>query len=317
MIQELISRAAGDDDDAIEELIRIADAEPALLTPHLGALLDADVLWPATLYRTAGPDVVTRLVEMVDSGQRTSDLNRLFLIVAHSEDPLAEAAMRRWETQPPSGTDKLHVKPLIYALQSGWTLNPDGSRRDLCGTAAYTWTLRETPPRPDQPTCPWCTSPLWTAADLDTTEPAVAAALAHTGWTGRLMFRSCCFCACYATIFSQVTPDGASTWWPGNTVPDYLPQSSGPEDPPTRQAVTGAIRSTAHQASAWNEGGSTLGGHPQWIQDAEHPVCPGCAQPMDYVGLIGGADLDEYGEGAYYLHVHQPCGFTAVNYQQS
>lgn len=37
---------------------------------------------------------------------------------------------------------------------------------------------------------------------------------------------------------------------------------------------------------------------------------------MDYVGLIGGADLDEHGEGAYYLHVHQPCGFAAVNYQQ-
>ena len=63
-------------------------------------------------------------------------------------------------------------------------------------------------------------------------------------------------------------------------------------------------------------GGSTLGGRPDWIQDAEHADCPGCGQLMDYVGLIGGADLDDYGEGAYYLHLHQPCGFAAVNYQQ-
>jgi hypothetical protein len=38
---------------------------------------------------------------------------------------------------------------------------------------------------------------------------------------------------------------------------------------------------------------------------------------LDYVGLIGGADLYDIGEGAYYLHLHQPCGFAAVNYQQS
>jgi hypothetical protein len=69
--------------------------------------------------------------------------------------------------------------------------------------------------------------------------------------------------------------------------------------------------------SAWHEGCSTLCGHPDWIQDAEFVDCPGCGQPMDYAGMVVGADLDEYGEGAYYLHVHAPCGFAAVNYQQS
>ena len=28
-------------------------------------------------------------------------------------------------------------------------------------------------------------------------------------------------------------------------------------------------------------------------------------------------DLYDIGDGAYYLHLHQPCGFAAVNYQQS
>ncbi|MER6757349.1 hypothetical protein ABT235_24580 [Micromonospora echinofusca] len=65
-----------------------------------------------------------------------------------------------------------------------------------------------------------------------------------------------------------------------------------------------------------DEGGPTLGGHRDWIQDAGHVDCPACRQPMDHLGPVGGADVD-FGEGAYYLHLHAPCGFAAVNHQQS
>ncbi|MEU8185055.1 hypothetical protein AB0B85_01640 [Micromonospora sp. NPDC049044] len=130
------------------------------------------------------------------------------------------------------------------------------------------------------------------------------------------MIETCHFCACYTTLYSQVTPAGGTAWWTGNIRPDYL-GSAEAEDPPTLVPVADEARQSPYQASAWNQDGSTLGGRPDWIQDAEHADCPGCGQPMDYVGLIGGADLDDYGEGAYYLHLHQPCGFAAVNYQQS
>ncbi|MGR7001652.1 hypothetical protein ACU686_32495 [Yinghuangia aomiensis] len=30
-----------------------------------------------------------------------------------------------------------------------------------------------------------------------------------------------------------------------------------------------------------------------------------------------GADLGEYGEGAWYVFLHAPCGLAAVEYQQS
>lgn len=36
---------------------------------------------------------------------------------------------------------------------------------------------------------------------------------------------------------------------------------------------------------------------------------------MDYLGLVGGSDLHEYGEGAHYLFLHTPCGLAAVVYQ--
>lgn len=317
MVEELIKRVVGGDDDATEQLCGIADADPGRLTPYLGSLLDSDVLWPATLYRAADAALVRRVVERIDDGRTPERLNHLLVILAHTAHPLAESALRRWSTHPPAGADKLHVSPLSYAREGGWTVDPDGSRRDLCGSTAYQWVVRAVPRRADAATCPWCVSPLWTAADLDTTEPAVAAALGHTGWSGRLVIETCHFCSCYTTLYSQVTSTGTTAWWAGNTRPSYLPEPGEPEDPPALAPVLGPARSSPYQASAWHRGGSTLGGRPDWIQDAEHPDCPGCDRPMDYVGLIGGADLDDYGEGAYYLHLHQPCGFAAVNYQQS
>ena len=317
MIEELIRRIADEDDDAAEELTAIAADDPGRLAAHHGLLLELDVLWPPTLYRGASADIVGRVVERVDAGLTPDQLNHLLLVLAHSGHPLAEDALRRWETQPPAGADKLHVGALQYARQGGWTIAPNGTRRDLCGGTAFQWLPREAPADADGPTCPWCASPLWTAADVDTAEPAVAAALAHTGWSGRLMFRTCIFCACYEAVYSEVTPAGTATWWAGNTRPSYAPPGAGPEEPPHLLPGTGPERPSPYQGSAWHEGGSTLGGHPDWIQDAEFVDCPGCGQPMDYAGMVVGADLDEYGEGAYYLHVHAPCGFAAVNYQQS
>ncbi|BCY10125.1 hypothetical protein [Actinoplanes sp. L3-i22] len=307
--EELISRAIADDDDAMEELTEIADSEPERLVPYLGRLLDADVLWPATMYRYAPADVVERIIALVDGDGVTG---ARLLALANSRHQLAFEAMRRWIDQPPAGMDTLHVGMREYAEEGGWTIDPDGSRRDLCGDAAFEWHLREAPEPLFNPACPWCASPLWTAADLDGAEPG----LAHVGWTGRLRFRTCHFCSCYTTLFSEVTPDGGSTWWAGNVRPDYL-GAAQPEEPPTKLPSPGPARGNPFQASAWSAGGSTLGGHPQWIQDAEHPGCPGCGRTMDYVGLLGGADFDEYGEGAYYLHVHSACGFAAVTYQQS
>ncbi|MBB2941102.1 hypothetical protein FB565_000806 [Actinoplanes lutulentus] len=341
MMEDLVRRAAGDDDVAAEELAEIADSAPGDLTPHHGLMLDLDLLWPAKLFRAADDVTVRRVVAQVDAGQGQGRLNHLLLVLAYSGHPLAEQALRRWSTSPPPGADELYVGSLDYAREGGWTVDTDGSRRELCGDTAYEWLLRESSREPSGATCPWCTSPLWVAADLnaadlnaadldaadldaadlnaadlDAADPAVRAALAHTGWSGRLVVETCHFCACYATLFSKVSPDGGSSWWAGNTPPSYLPKDAGPEDPPALLPVPGPVRASPYQVSAWSQGGSTLGGRPDWIQDADHPECPGCGQSMDYLGLIGGADIDD-GEGAYYLHLHQPCGFAAVNYQQS
>ncbi|MGI5238249.1 hypothetical protein [Dactylosporangium sp. CA-139066] len=313
MIEGLVERAGGDDEDAIEELVAIADSEPGRLGQYHARMLQLDVLWPGKLYRGAGEGVVSDVIAQVEAGQELGRLNHLLLVLAHSGHPLAEGALRRWAEAPAPGFEALHVGPLAYAREGGWSVDADGRRRELCAGVAYEWLIRDAAPRADRPGCPWCRSPLWRAAELDAGETD---ALRHTGWSGRLTVETCAFCSCYTTLYSRVQPDGGAAWWDGNARPDYLGDGEA-EEPPNRVAVAGPRRPGPYQASAWGTGGSTLGGHPDWIQDAEHPDCPECGRAMDYVGLIGGADLDEYGEGAYYIHLHAPCGFAAVNYQQS
>ncbi|WP_239133639.1 hypothetical protein [Rugosimonospora africana] len=103
MIDELIRKAAVDDEDAIDELSAIADNEPDRLIPHHGLLLDLDVLWPPKLYRSADANTVGRVIEQIDGGRTPKRLDHLLLLLAYSAHPLAESAMRRWATQPPAG----------------------------------------------------------------------------------------------------------------------------------------------------------------------------------------------------------------------
>lgn len=71
--------------------------------------------------------------------------------------------------------------------------------------------------------------------------------------------------------------------------------------------------------TAWNLGGSTLGGLPDWIQDAHYPTCPRCEKTMYFLAMLTGDDLwGESAEGCdYVFFCASGCGTTAVVYQQS
>jgi hypothetical protein len=313
MLGDLVRAAANDDWDAVHELEKIAAADLGRLAGYLPVMLELGVLWPPVLYRAASDDVVRQIIDRIDRGDSPGQLNHLLLILGHTRNPRAAQALRRWQAIPPPGSDQLHITPLAYAQQGGWALGPDGSSRDLCSTTAFELAMVAVPVSAG-PACPWCASPLWTVLDLDTGQEQVRESLAHIGYTGRLRVQTCFLCANFTTLYSQITPDGGSVWSPHNTAPSYLQRST--EDPPRLQPQVGARRATPYQADAWHEGGSTLGGHPQWIQDAEYADCISCGQLMDFVALIGGTDLG-FGEGAYYLQLHATCGMAAVCYQQS
>ena len=305
-----MARAAADDWDARDELERIARADPAVLRPQLRDLLDRDLLWPTLLFAGADEETEREVIARIDAGG--GNLNHLLLILSLSRSAAAAAAFRRWQAAPPPGMDTLHVDALDYARAGGWELRPDGTEHELCGPVAHELVLSDG--TGDDGVCPWCRSPLWALLEVDTADPAVAAALAHTGWSGRLRVTTCAFCSNYTTLYTDVTPDGGAVWSAHNERPGDLEVSV--EEPPAVTAGIGPVRPSRWLASAWDAGGSTLGGVPDWIQDDAYPPCPVCGLTMDYVGLVGGADLD-WGEGAEYVYLHAGCGVAAVNYQQS
>ncbi|MFI7544310.1 hypothetical protein [Actinoplanes sp. NPDC049599] len=349
MINNLVARAATDDWDAVEQLEQLAKADPAILRPHHRELLERGLLWPSVLFAGADEELVEQIITRIDSGDQR--LGHLLLILAEVRGEPAAAAFRRWQEAPPPGMDRLHIDALAYAREGGWDLRPDGTNHLLYGLIAYELHMKEpnsthgnsggahdsvsaggndagghTAGNGNRPAdtagrdtgegtlCPWCESPIWTVMDLDTANPEVARALAHTGWAGRLRVTTCFLCTNYTTLFTAVTHDGGSSWSACNERPDYLRTTA--EEPPRVRPEVGPARATRWLASAWKEGGSTLGGVPDWIQDAAYPECPVCAKTMDYVGLVGGADLG-WGEGADYIFVHSGCGIAAVAYQQS
>jgi hypothetical protein len=317
MIEDLVARVESGDDDAVEELADIAAADPDALAPYHLRLLDAGAFWrESVLYRGADEEFQRAVVARIESGG--SELpGRLAFVLAQTRGHVAQDAFRRWVGSPPTVPDFDPYQRGVAALirDGGWELSSDGVR-ELCGASAYRLVPEQGGGERTGDTCPWCASPLWTALDLDTADPRVAEALAHTQWQGRLRIATCHLCSCYGTTYCEVTDDGGATWSAHNERPDYLP-GGGAEEPPLIRFTPGEQRPTAHLASAWAREGSTLGGCPDWIQDPAYTDCPKCGMAMDYVGLVGGADLSDYGEGAYYLFVHAQCGLAAVEYQQS
>jgi hypothetical protein len=315
VIEDLVVRVESGDDAVVDELADRAAADPAALAPYLLRLLDAGAFWRLeVLYRGADEDFQRQVVARIEAGSERSD--RLVYVLAQTRGPVVEEAFRRWIRSPPPGPSIDPYQRGVAALirDGGWELTMDGVR-ELCGTSAYRLVPGPGGDRVED-ICPWCVSPLWTALDLDTADPRVGDALAHTGWRGRLRVVTCHFCSCYDITYVEVTPNGGARWSAHTVRPEFL-QIGQPEEPPLVRFTPGERRSTPYLASAWNDGGSTLGGYPDWIQDPTYPDCPDCGKAMDYLGLVGGSDLYEYGEGAYYLFLHAPCGLAAVVYQQS
>lgn len=316
VIEGLVARVESGDDTVVEELADLAAADPGALTPYLLRLLDAGVFWRLwVLYRGADGEFQRAVVARIESGRAESSA-MLAYVLAQTRGRAAEDAFRRWMRSPPQAPDFDPYQRGVAALvrDGGWELSVDGIR-EFCGTSAYRLVPEQGGDRAEE-TCPWCASALWTALDLDTADPRVDDALAHTRWRGRLRIVTCHICSCYGTTYAEVTADGGARWSAHTERPEYLPDG-GPEGPPLVRFTPGERRSTPYLASAWDRDGSTLGGSPDWIQDPTYPDCPNCGKAMDYVGLVGGSDLFEYGEGAHYLFLHTPCGLAAVEYQQS
>ncbi|MFF5081939.1 hypothetical protein ACFY36_33225 [Actinoplanes sp. NPDC000266] len=293
-------------DEAIENdptgPTEVAQVRPDLVAPFHLELVDGEVWWVADLYRAMTEETATALVRRVDDGDEQAAA--LAHVLASGRTETAVAAVRRWAAAPPAWATGL-ARPIEHLGHvGGWELTTTGDLRLL--TSDGTRALVPAPAAERRSSvsggalpgvCGWCGMALWRLLDVD-----------------RILVATCVRCGSYATYFTE-----AGEFAPVNERPGFLGRDDDGWDlPDGAPLIVGENRPTPWAGTAWHAGGSTLGGSPDWIQDAEFPACPRCSRTMPYVGMVNGGDLwTDFGEGCFYLFHDPACGLSAAVYQQS
>ncbi|WP_033337895.1 hypothetical protein [Catenuloplanes japonicus] len=304
-VRRLVDEAVEDDPTALLDVARV---RPDLVAPHHLRLIDAEVGWTWDLYRGMTDETAAELVRRIDA----DPVPMLVFALAAGGTTIAVDAIRRWTTERPAWTGDFHGTIRKAGHTGGWELDTAGNRRELAAPVAY----RLVPAAEGvsggvlDGTCGWCGLTLVRLLELDA---ARATELLGAG-SGPVTVGTCYRCGCYTDYF---TAGGA--FLDGQERPEFLGHDGDewelPAEPPL---AVGARRPTPFAGNAWETGGSTLGGTPDWIQDTAYPDCPRCGGTMFYLGMVTGGDMaGEFAEGAHYAFHDPACGVSATVYQQT
>ncbi|MDR9855055.1 DUF1963 domain-containing protein [Paenibacillus sp. VCA1] len=322
---------AGDEETCRDILASLVCYRNENIGKCLPVLMEHGIYDPEILYKDAGPVVRDRLIERVESDDEHR--NEILLVLGWIGDEQVAGKFRSWRMNRPVWAERLYVPPESYSLYAGWELDADGKRRNLVYGRSYAIRQTGESAAPDSvktsgeflklsgADCPWCGGKLTTLMNVRTTHPS----LAHLKrFWDRLQVDTCMNCGCFGVVYMDCDSNGKTAWSTYNRKPRYLgdiaPEEMNDEYPRwgSNLALSCEPRS-AYYSSIWglSQAGSQLGGHPSWIQDAEYPSCPCCGRSMLFIGQLDLAELEEYGEGIYYMFVCPQHKLTATTYQQS
>lgn len=319
--------AAGDEQQAEDIAVCLVAFTDRDLEPLLRELVARAVFHPGFLFRGATPTIRDELVARLEAAGRGLNrlvISHLLVALAWIGDDRVVALFARWRAAPPPWHEALHVPPERYAEEAGWTLRNSNTRRDLFFSTCYQLVVRAgvgqspaTAVTPREERCPWCARELVNLFDLTPRAPQ----LAFLGLPDdRLRVPTCEFCCGYAAvIFTRFR--GQAVWHERNTRPAYLPddRDTSARLPRDKLALAASPRRPL-QAVDWGASltaCSQIGGFPTWIQGSFYPACPDCAEKMTFIGQLACEDIEEHGEGHYYVHICATCGVAATSYQQT
>ncbi|KAA8747668.1 DUF1963 domain-containing protein [Paenibacillus sp. UASWS1643] len=324
---------AGEEDIGKDILIYLVCYHDISLSAEIPELLEQEIYYPAILYKSAPVEVRDRLLQQVNTDDENR--NHILLMLAHIGDDVVVQQFRQWRQSPPSWASELYVAPEHYTTEAGWELTKVGQRRELFITPSYSlYKVKESEATnvaitsdslsmltPSINCCPWCGGTLTTLINLDVKHPA----LRDVSWHAeRLQIQTCVICSSYGVVYMELDASGEPLWSSHNVMPAGMDEIDlndyGKLAPDVGQQfrIANASRHAFH-ASEWamEPSLSQVGGHPGWVQDAEYPTCPSCSARMKAVAQLDWGEVEEYGEGMYYMFICEPCQMTAVSYQQS
>ena len=331
-----------DHNKIVRFLGQLTTAVPGALAEWSVAFVAQGYIVPSWLYLDAPPSTTRQLIALFDQPEVVTQCDHLLQALAWIGDDLVREQFRAWREAPPPWQSHLFLASHEYAITAGWELTREGGRRDLYWQTSYELIPADEPEftpsqhavavsTPTDETCGWCGRKLVALLDIDLQDPRCAFVVegeeASNTVGRRLRIAHCRWCSSYTTLYTDVDLDGRVRWSDANgDMPSILQKVGlGADDelppPAAQRLVLGAQRRTPFEAVGRflldEPGISQLGGHPDWIQDAEFPVCPGCQRRMRCIGQVSWEDIEEFAEGSTYAFLCLPCGKGATTYQQT
>lgn len=293
------------DDYIIHQILsNLAKFVPGALHGLYHGIIERQLYWgDGVTFREAGQDICTLLLELLDTDLEAQPYGHMIRenmleALAWIEVPIAVEAFQRWHQHPPAWAKRLSQPPEQYTSLAGWELTAHGQKRFLYYPECHElvpWNEKETTllaepvsvytPMPAEETCPSCYRQQKYLFTLHVSDPRLMFLKTSRD---RIVVPMCPFC-----------------------------EGFDEDHPSVKQPLMLGPACTPYETigSYWTDGLSHIGGHPEWVQYPEYPLCEQCHTTMTFIAQLGMTDIDPELEGIAYAFLCSHCEATATRYQ--
>ena len=282
------------------------------------------IYYPPELYFGAPKDVRDALIAKLDSLQDNSKnaLNHLLCSLAWQGDEKTAELFYELYKNPRPWRKKLYVGTEFYAKIGGWSFDETGERKSLvfdkCLTAVRVKdgadnrecasggvNLNADEPvqigRPTGQKCEFCGCEILDMLRLKASEPQ----LAFLNLKRDAIFRCCPTCVGSVRYFCKRGADGELelSYKGEGFTESYFSQEDMARLCDMKFKLGGEV---SPFYGCFGELDTTVGGYPQWVQDAEYLACPSCGGTMKHLAQIPFGEMIE-GEGVIYVQICEKC----------
>ncbi len=283
--------------------------------------LKHNLYYPGELYRDAPEHVQDELIQrLLQPDCSSHDAGSIMLCLAAAGGEKVEQIFAKLEKEPLPWRSKLYVGPAIYAQQSGWGFN----QKDQPIKLHYDKCFAFMPGGEGDPAaeagkllneyCPDCGCQMIDILRLDGQDERFS----FLDVNGKLAIPACpnC-CSLMETQFLHYNREGKCT---------SLARESEIEENYVSEEELQALGQIKLSLTAesvpkyYARGGDeviTIGGLPEWIQDAQFDRCPDCSEWMTFLAAVPWSALFDNSEGTLYIEHCPECRTIGMCHQQT
>ncbi|WP_339205237.1 DUF1963 domain-containing protein [Paenibacillus sp. FSL K6-3182] len=312
----------GELDQAEEILLSLVCFAQATIHLGLDALIQKECFYPGILFKDALPSIRNKIMERIHHDKENR--NHLLSALAWIGDEEIVRQFDSWAKSAPRWASELYVSPESFTHEAGWELDDEGNKITLFHSVRYAFKVEDQftenkavlALKDSNHTCPWCDGPIEVLFDCNLLDPV----LQFLNLEGeRLRLAACMRCAAYYGVqFMEIDYQGHMSWSSYNQLPKHFSREIYEDTEPVHLLHMLDQPRGSYEASYWalEVPATQIGGHPTWIQDAEYPSCPSCAETMVFIAQL---DMEQVGnsEGIYYTFLCRGCQLSATSFQQT